>query len=53
MGFNVANENWVLMLPMRIEFWINKPPWVQTMGFDHGFESWAFQILSSISILGL
>ena len=36
--FDVANENWALMLPMRIGFWTNKSPWVQTMGFDHGFE---------------
>ena len=54
-----------LILPMKIGFWMNESPWVWIMGFDYGFEfhliklfcyrleSWAFQIFSSISILGL
>ena len=31
LGFDVANKNWALMLPMRIRLWMN----------CHGFESWA------------
>ena len=37
LGFDVANENWALMLPMRIGLWCCQ--W--KLGFDVANENWA------------
>ena len=48
--FDTARENWTLMFPMRIGlFDITSENWA----FNVANEKWAFEILSSISILGL
>ena len=62
MGFDVANENWVLnSVNVSWAFNIVNENWVLMLPmripliklFCHGLESWASQILPSIRILGL